>query len=155
MRSATGGIKAREVSCEVFVTCDGRGKGARLLDSVCTGTLVLFYEGELLRGKKAIAARQEEYDATLDPGDFTGYVFEFTHGGTAYAIDATNSTHLSRFVNHSMKRANVKPRVVGRNLKVPAIAFWATRNIAAGEELLFDYGDRRPEMVELCPWLAE
>lgn len=62
--------------------------------------------------------------------------------------------NMGRLLNHSRKNANVKPQLVVVD-GLPYIAFTATRDVAVGEELLFDYGERRPEQLAMFPWLKE
>jgi SET domain-containing protein len=119
----------QQVRLAEFDTPDGRGKGVLVLEPVRKGTLVLSYEGELLKGEKAIVAREESYGDNVP-----NYVFAFNYGSAKYAIDATHSTHISRLINHSRKRANLVPRRVRGKAE---LAFYATRDIVAGEELLF------------------
>lgn len=57
-----------------------------------------------------------------------------------------------RLINHSTA-PNLRPEKVQVD-GAPHIAFIAKRDIAAGEELFFDYGDRRPSIVKEQPWLA-
>ena len=50
-------------------------------------------------------------------------------------IDGLIGGNESRFINHSVRHANVEPAIErGR------IWFYANRDIDGGEELLFDYG---------------
>lgn len=82
----------------------------------------------------------------------TRYMFWFVDPTTRQplCVDATHTTHISRFINHSRKRANLAPKLVHSR-----IVFKARRTIRAGEELLFDYGDRRPHVLAACPWLLD
>ena len=68
-------------------------------------------------------------------------------------VDATieDGTY-GRLINHSAVEANLKIKVmkVENDLRV---VFCASRRIESGEELLYDYGDRRKEAVEGNPWL--
>jgi hypothetical protein len=70
--------------------------------------------------------------------------------------------------HHSKKRANLLPVLVYADnddderkedapykRQRPRIIFKAIRTIAAGEELLFDYGENREEVLEANPWLKE
>jgi [histone H4]-lysine20 N-methyltransferase SETD8 len=140
--------------CGVFETLDKRGLGVRVLEAVPVGATVLLYRGELLCGKRAIRQREKEHEASDHEGS---YMFEFTWKRAAYAIDATTSDDASRYVNHSRKDANLVPKAVENVDRpgMPIIVFKAKRNLVAGEELLFDYGDRRPEVVESFPWLLK
>ena len=71
------------------------------------------------------------------------------------SIDATNEPdeRLGKMLNHSRLHANCKPRVIVVGGK-PTIVMIAARDIAVGDELLFDYGDRAKDSLERCPWLA-
>jgi histone-lysine N-methyltransferase SETD8 len=139
-------MEFQQVKCERFETKDGRGYGVRLLEAVPCGAAVMMYEGDLLRGVRAIHAREASY------GENDGaFVFWFQWRGVQYAIDATKyEASMSRYMNHSRANANLVPK---RRKDEPGIVFYALRNIACGEELLFDYGDRSPEMVAKHPWL--
>ncbi len=137
--------------CEVFKTTDGRGFGVRASRFIRRGEFVCAYHGELLRGAEEVADRERLYDH-LDEN--TSLVFLFKLKGSRYAIDATRSTHASRFINHSRRKQNIKPRAELRGV-TPAIHFYASKHIAPGEEILFDYGDRRKKVLEAFPWLKE
>ncbi|KPJ21627.1 Histone-lysine N-methyltransferase EHMT1 [Papilio machaon] len=59
-------------------------------------------------------------------------------------VDAAQFGSAARFINHSC-RPNLAPvRVFTdvRDLRLPNVALFALRDIAAGEELTFDYGDK-------------
>ncbi len=82
-------------------------------------------------------------------------MFHFQHIGKKLCMDATEETgHLGRLLNHSVHRANCVPkvRVFGNS---PRILLYAKRYIFKGEELLYDYGDRRPDVVNSNPWLSK
>lgn len=142
-----------QIRCEPFETLDGRGTGVRVCQPVPPGTLVMAYRGEIIRGKRVAEAREQERNESGRPG----YMMFFEWRRVTWAIDATDSPHMSRFINHSRRRANLVPVRVKDpdNPDLPAIFFKSTRRIETGEELLFDYGDRCPESVAECPWLLE
>lgn len=56
-------------------------------------------------------------------------------------IDATNSKHFSRWLNHSHGCYNLKTRTEYIPEGVPRIAIYASRDIDVGDELTFDYGN--------------
>ena len=60
------------------------------------------------------------------------------HVNDTYSIDAQNSTHFSRYFNHA-EHGNLVSSTDEDELRVD---FYAARDIAADEELTFDYGDR-------------
>lgn len=69
------------------------------------------------------------------------------------SIDATKDDHrYGRMVNHSKKVPNALLKVFTIN-GVPRLCLMALRNIQIGEELLYDYGERRKEVIESNPWL--
>ena len=55
-------------------------------------------------------------------------------------------------INHSKKSANALPKVftVDGN---PRLCLIAMRDIDVGEELLYDYGERRKDILDANPWL--
>ena len=65
---------------------------------------------------------------------------------------------VARFINHGHARkgkdnlyAICRLREIGD--KVPRLVFYAKRDIAAGEQLFFDYGDRDAKHLKDHPWL--
>jgi histone-lysine N-methyltransferase SETD8 len=84
-------------------------------------------------------------------------------------IDATKDDgSLGRLVNHSRLPVGRQPKTHGpktppkqnahviilKNIeKRPRLLYIASRDIAPGEEVLFDYGERRPEVIAKNPWL--
>ena len=141
---------------EVFETRDGRrGAGLRARVPIWTGTVVARYCGELLSQDEA-----ERRERDLEQrGEYSScYMFWFQWRARWMCVDATDPqlSNCTRYINHSRQQANLRPVLMrsdedGR----PIIAFKATRDIDAGEELLFDYGDRRRCAVRHNPWLRE
>ena len=71
------------------------------------------------------------------------------------AIDATHpESGLGRYANHSKFEPNMKAKVLFLD-EVHVVCFFALRNIIAGEELLWDYGEDRTEVLRLNPCLTE
>ena len=69
------------------------------------------------------------------------------------AIDATEDDgSLGRLINHSRRSPNVvmKTHVVEGE---PRVVFVACREIAVGEEITYDYGERRKAFLDRNPWL--
>lgn len=68
------------------------------------------------------------------------------------SVDATRETNrLGRLINHS-KCGNCQTKLHDID-GVPHLILIASRDIAAGEELLYDYGDRSRASLEAYPWL--
>ena len=71
-----------------------------------------------------------------------------------FSIDATNeSRRYGRLLNHSRVSPNCIPKIVMIN-DVPRVILVAKHAINSGEELLYDYGDRKKESIKAHPWLA-
>lgn len=68
------------------------------------------------------------------------------------SVDATRETgRMGRLINHS-KNGNCQTKLHDIN-GVPHLILVASRNIEAGEELLYDYGDRSKASIAAHPWL--
>ncbi len=150
---------------ERFETSDGRGYGVRATAPIAKRTVVTEYRGRLL-SKQEAEETEECYERNGDTR--MCYTFWFRgKTGQQQCLDATDSKHISKYINHSRKRANVMPVLVrdqedndedtqsSFGSDASRIVFKAMRNIAAGEELLFDYGENRAHVLEANPWLKE
>lgn len=72
-----------------------------------------------------------------------------------YCSDANQSDCLGRMINHSKKHPNVRPKLLEQENQTPKLIFKAMRDIAANEEILYDYGDRDQASILAFPWLKE
>nr|XP_061804498.1 N-lysine methyltransferase KMT5A-like [Nerophis lumbriciformis] len=131
-------------------TTDGKGRGVFARQAFRKGDFLVEYHGELLEPAQA---KRREAGYARDPA--TGcYMYYFRYRGKAYCVDATEETgRLGRLINHS-KAGNCQTRlhaVDGR----PHLILVASRDIAADEELLYDYGDRSKEAILAHPWLKQ
>jgi histone-lysine N-methyltransferase SETD8 len=114
------------------------------------GDIVCEYKGDLITAKE-LKKRQSLYDT--NPQKYGSFVFELMIGGKQMAIDATKAFGtVGRMINHSRRNANIYPmKYKASNLC--GIRFKAKRQIRKGEQLLYDYGDRTKEHLDLFPWL--
>lgn len=72
-----------------------------------------------------------------------------------FSIDATEERgEIGRMINHSRRVNNISPRLIDMN-GTPRLFFIAKRDVAEGEELLYDYGDSSPSAVKAHPWLLD
>ncbi|XP_065308682.2 histone-lysine N-methyltransferase set-1 [Dermacentor albipictus] len=126
-----------------------KGRGVTTSRPLKAGDFVLEYAGELIDVQEA-KLREQIYATDTSIGC---YMYYFTCRNKQYCVDATKETgRLGRLVNHS-KRGNLKTQtciIKG----VPHLVLVAHRNIEAGEELLYDYGDRSKASLQFHPWLA-
>uniref|UniRef100_A0A8C7Z9F9 [histone H4]-lysine(20) N-methyltransferase n=1 Tax=Oryzias sinensis TaxID=183150 RepID=A0A8C7Z9F9_9TELE len=127
---------------------EGKGRGVFAVRAFKKGDFVVEYHGDLLDLAEA-KTREDQY--AQDPQ--TGcYMYYFQYQSKSYCIDATKeSGRLGRLVNHS-KSGNCQTRLHAIG-ETPHLILVASRDIKAGEELLYDYGDRSKESITAHPWL--
>ena len=71
------------------------------------------------------------------------------------AIDAAKVERVAKYVNHSSSEANAAAkRRLDDNGHV-MIVITAILDIAEGEEITYDYGEHRRDVVRAFPWLAK
>lgn len=116
------------------------------------GELVCEYAGELLVHAEAEEREHEYMRRHEGPNPPMCYMFFFQCQGRKWCVDATQTSRLARFINHSRKASNLRATVKTVD-ETPRLLLIATRSIQAGEELLYDYGDRSKSAVESHPWL--
>lgn len=127
-----------------------KGRGVSATRNFSKGEFVVEYSGDLIDVKIA-KERENKYAMDLSKGC---YMYYFRANNRQYCIDATSETgRLGRLVNHSRVTPNLQTKVVVFRDK-PRLILVAKRDIEAGEELLYDYGDRSRESMEAHPWLA-
>ncbi|XP_067416356.1 histone-lysine N-methyltransferase EHMT2 isoform X2 [Emydura macquarii macquarii] len=128
-RVVQSGIKVR---LQLYRTAK-MGWGVRALQTIPQGTFICEYVGELISDAEADVREDDSYLFDLDNKD-----------GEVYCIDARYYGNVSRFINHLCEPNIIPVRVfmVHQDLRFPRIAFFSSRDIRAGEELGFDYGDR-------------
>ena len=125
----------------------GKGKGAFTTVDVQADSFLGYYHGEYLTESQVFkrypclarvdppATRTESLEAGC------GYLFGLDFDGADY-VDAVKpwKSNWIRYVNHSERRFNTISYIDDSAPENPMIYLSATRDIAAGEELLFDYG---------------
>lgn len=128
-RVVQSGIKVR---LQLYRTAK-MGWGVRALQSIPQGSFICEYVGELISDAEADVREDDSYLFDLDNKD-----------GEVYCIDARYYGNVSRFINHLCEPNLIPVRVFmsHQDLRFPRIAFFSGRDIRAGEELGFDYGDR-------------
>uniref|UniRef100_A0A8C2ZT39 Euchromatic histone-lysine N-methyltransferase 1b n=1 Tax=Cyclopterus lumpus TaxID=8103 RepID=A0A8C2ZT39_CYCLU len=125
-RVVQNGIRTR---LQVFRTSK-KGWGVRAVQDIPQGTFVCEYVGEIISEAEAEMRQNDTYLFSLDDKDL-------------YCIDARFYGNISRFLNHMCEPNLFACRVFTKHqdLRFPHIAFFASENIKAGEELGFNYGD--------------
>ncbi|XP_028982520.1 N-lysine methyltransferase KMT5A-like [Diachasma alloeum] len=143
---------------------EDKGRGMITTQSFLRGEFVVEYAGELIDWKSAEKREIELFEAVNDASGADAtiafdpqigwYMYYFKHHERKYCVDATTeSGKLGRLINHSCKE-NLKARVINSH-SIPHLVLFATREIAAGQELTFDYGERRKGVIDNHPWLRD
>ncbi|KAJ7309759.1 hypothetical protein JRQ81_007825 [Phrynocephalus forsythii] len=127
---------------------DGKGRGVIATRQFLRGEFVVEYHGDLI---EITDAKKREAAYAQDPSAGC-YMYYFQYLSKTYCVDATKETdRLGRLINHS-KCGNCQTKLHDIN-GVPHLILVASRDIKAGEELLYDYGDRSKASLEAHPWL--
>lgn len=129
---------------------DGKGRGVFATRDFNRGEFVVEYHGDLIEITDA-----KKREALYAQDSSTGcYMYYFQYRSKTYCVDATRETNrLGRLINHS-KAGNCHTKLHDINT-VPHLILIASRDIQAGEELLYDYGDRSKASIEAHPWLKK
>lgn len=126
---------------QVFRTAR-KGWGLRTLAPIPRGRFVCEYAGEVLGSSEAQgrARRQTEQDPS-----YLIAVREHVAGGRVLEtfVDPARVGNVGRFLNHSCE-PNLLMVPVRVDSMVPRLALFAARDVAAGEELSYDYSGRFP-----------
>jgi histone-lysine N-methyltransferase SETD8 len=139
---STAVVSNSGLKVEYFVE---KGLGIVACGNFEKGQFVVEYVGELIDAAEA-KSRKANYESSSRKSCF---MFYFSHGDKMHCIDATTESNLlGRLVNHSIRNANCSAKLAVIDT-IPHIFLKAKRDILAGEELLYDYGERREEEFEM------
>ncbi|KPP63670.1 hypothetical protein Z043_118049 [Scleropages formosus] len=120
----------------VFPT-QGKGWGVRTLEPIPRGSFVCEYAGEVLGYEEACRRQRAQ-----GPGDMNYIIAVREHAGpdrvSETFVDPAAMGNVGRFLNHSCQ-PNLSMVPVRVHSLVPRLALFALRDVAAGEELTFDY----------------
>ena len=95
------------------------------------------------------SCREQEYDRRRKGS----YLLYFQHDSRRMAIDATKEDGTyGRLMNHSSQSPNVAMKVVTHDRK-PFVVFVAIKEIPVGQEIVYDYNEKRKAILDANPWL--
>ncbi len=127
---------------------EGVGYGLFAAEDIAQGVYVIEYVGELITHDEGVR-REARRAGAFEMESHASYVFTLLENEGTW-VDAARYGNLSRYINHASKydrrSCNVTPQVVYVNGE-HRIKFIANREIKAGEELFFDYGDNFPNLT--------
>ncbi|XP_026153589.1 histone-lysine N-methyltransferase EHMT1 isoform X2 [Mastacembelus armatus] len=119
-----------------------KGWGVRALQDIPQGTFICEYVGEIISEAEADMRQNDAYLFSLED-KLEPFSYFPSQPQDLYCIDARFYGNISRFLNHMCEPNLFACRVftTHQDLRFPHIAFFASENIKAGEELGFNYGD--------------
>lgn len=133
--------RGRQVPLVITRFANGKGWGVRAAEPIRKGTFIELYLGEVITSEEA----NRRFLANSE-GGHANYLFDldfFFEPGieSVYTIDANQNGNISHFFNHSCDpNLCVHPCFIDTwDPYLHQIAFFAQRDIKAGEELCFDY----------------
>ncbi|XP_028058530.1 histone-lysine N-methyltransferase SUVR5-like isoform X2 [Camellia sinensis] len=133
-----------QVKLEVFKT-ENKGWAVRAREEILCGTFVCEYVGEVIdeqeANKRRIRYGQEGWGYFYVIDSHINDMSRLIEGQLPYIIDATSYGNVSRYINHSCAPNLVNHQVLVESMdcQLAHIGLYANRDIAAGEELTYDY----------------
>ena len=154
-------VSVRSASQEgiLILESPGKGLGAYSATRIPSGAWVGEYKGEVLEEEQVKSRYWDTIDKTKDDWVWINSRFNRNQGLSGdYLFDVGDDLYIDgedtdvsgwcRFINHAEGDAcNLESRCTrqiwnGKEILPPRLWFVARRDIAQGEELLFDYGER-------------
>ncbi|KAF5587609.1 polycomb group MEDEA [Fusarium pseudocircinatum] len=128
---------------------EGVGYGLFTIEDISQDDFIIEYVGELITHDEGVRREARRGDV-FDEESNISYVFTLLDNEGIW-VDAATYGNLSRYINHaseSDKRGcNITPRILYVNGEY-RIKFTAMRDIKAGEELFFNYGENFPNLTK-------
>ncbi|KAJ6784167.1 hypothetical protein PWT90_09659 [Aphanocladium album] len=124
-------------------------KAGVLSEDIAQDDFVIEYVGELITHDEGVRREARRGDV-FDEDSNISYVFTLLENEGIW-VDAAIYGNLSRYINHASEHdrtgSNITPRILYVNGDY-RIKFTALRDIRAGEELFFNYGENFPNLTK-------
>ncbi|KAL2259142.1 hypothetical protein VTK26DRAFT_7270 [Humicola hyalothermophila] len=124
---------------------EGCGYGLFAAEDIAQDEFVIEYTGELISHDEGVRRENRRGDV-FDEENKVSYLFTLLEQEGIW-VDAAIYGNLSRYINHASDTCNIMPRIMYVNHEY-RIKFLAIRDIKAGEELFFNYGDNFPNLTK-------
>ena len=124
---------------------DGCGYGLVTAEDIAQDEFVIEYVGELIVQDEGVRREARRGDDVFCDQKAPSYVFSLLEDEGTW-VDGAVYGNLSRYINHAPE-GNLTPKVLYVNHEY-RIRFTALRDIKAGEELFFNYGDNFPNLTQ-------
>lgn len=128
----------KTLKLQIFRTDNNRGWGVKTLVPIKQGSYINKYTGEII-------TRTEADKRAVTHGSKSTYMFDLDYNTeknkSVYSVDATVFGNVTHFINHSCDAnlAIYAAWIDCMDPDLPTLALFASRNIAAGEEITFNY----------------
>ncbi|ODA76115.1 hypothetical protein RJ55_08398 [Drechmeria coniospora] len=128
---------------------EGCGYGLFTAEDIAQDDFIIEYVGELITHDEGVRREARRGDV-FDEQSNISYVFTLLENEGIW-VDAAIYGNLSRYINHASENdrwgCNITPRILHVNGEY-RIKFTAMRDIRAGEELFFNYGENFPNLTK-------
>ncbi|PFH60547.1 hypothetical protein XA68_10790 [Ophiocordyceps unilateralis] len=128
---------------------EGVGYGLYTAQDIAQDDFIIEYVGELITHDEGVRREARRGDV-FDEESNLSYVFTLLENEGIW-VDAAIYGNLSRYINHASEHdkrgCNITPRILYVNGEY-RIKFTAMRDIQAGEELFFNYGENFPNLTK-------
>ncbi|KAM0516301.1 hypothetical protein ACHAPE_005448 [Trichoderma viride] len=128
---------------------EGVGYGLFTAEDILQDEFIVEYVGELITHDEGVRREARRGDV-FDEDSNISYVFTLLENEGIW-VDAAIYGNLSRYINHASEHdrqgCNITPRILYVNGEY-RIKFTALRDIKAGEELFFNYGENFPNLTK-------
>lgn len=128
---------------------EGVGYGLFTAEDIVQDEFIVEYVGELITHDEGVRREARRGDV-FDEDSNISYVFTLLENEGIW-VDAAIYGNLSRYINHASEHdrqgCNITPRILYVNGEY-RIKFTALRDIKAGEELFFNYGENFPNLTK-------
>lgn len=124
---------------------NGCGYGLVTAEDIAQDEFVIEYVGELIVQDEGVRREARRGDDVFCDRKAPSYVFSLLEDEGTW-VDGAVYGNLSRYINHAPE-GNLTPKVLYVNHEY-RIRFTALRDIKAGEELFFNYGDNFPNLTQ-------
>ncbi|KAK3329705.1 hypothetical protein B0H66DRAFT_467124 [Apodospora peruviana] len=122
------------------------GYGLFTAESIAQDEFIIEYTGELITHDEGVRREARRGDV-FDESTNSSYLFTLLEHEGIW-VDAAIYGNLSRYINHATEPMNnITPKIVYVNGEF-RIKFTALRDIKAGDELFFNYGDNFPNLTK-------
>jgi len=116
------------------------GRFVRTLIPFANGDLVAEYVGDILLSEQEVDAASAAHNHT----NHMGYIFKYDWNGVIRWRDPDSEVlygnRMARLFSHGINSINMVSRVIGDDNDIPHIILVASKDIAVGDELKYNYG---------------